>query len=47
MYLCSKPEKILVDHWAVLTDGAQPPRVWMCCGSAFAGEEPHTLVPFA
>lgn len=27
MYLWSKPDKILMEHWAVLANGAQPPCV--------------------
>ena len=45
-YLWSTSE-ILMKQWAVLAAGTQPPCVLMYSGSAFAGNEPQTLVTFA
>lgn len=46
MYLCNKPDEILMKHWAVLAAGAQLLCIFMYSGSAFAGNEPQTLVTF-
>lgn len=46
-YLWSKPDEILMKQWAEVAASVRPLCILMYSGSAFAGNEPQTLVTFA